>query len=76
VSGNVGWQVLIPFPIPDRLVPGHARYHRAEKLAVAKDFGADHVMSTKGKSLDDIRKELFKATSKAKVDAVNRLRGS
>lgn len=42
----------------------------SEKLAVAKDFGADHVISTKGKSLDDVRKELSKATGQGEVDAV------
>ena len=42
----------------------------AEKLAVAKDFGADHVISTKGKSLEDIRKELSNATGQGEVDAV------
>lgn len=42
----------------------------AEKLAVAKDFGADHVISTKGKSLDDVRKELSKVTGQGEVDAV------
>jgi propanol-preferring alcohol dehydrogenase len=41
-----------------------------EKLAVAKDFGADHVISTKGKSLDDVRKELSKATGQGEIDAV------
>lgn len=41
-----------------------------EKLAVAKDFGADHVLPTKGKSLDDVRKELRKATGRDDVDAV------
>ena len=41
-----------------------------EKLAVAKDFGADHVISTKGKSLDDVRKELSNATGQGEVDAV------
>jgi propanol-preferring alcohol dehydrogenase len=41
-----------------------------EKLAVAKDFGADHVISTKGKSLDDVRKELRTATGQGEVDAV------
>jgi propanol-preferring alcohol dehydrogenase len=40
-----------------------------EKLAVAKDFGADHVISTKGKSLDDVRKELSKATGQGEIDA-------
>jgi propanol-preferring alcohol dehydrogenase len=42
----------------------------AEKLAVAKDFGADHVVGTKGKSLDDVRKELTRLTGKGEVDAV------
>jgi alcohol dehydrogenase, propanol-preferring len=41
-----------------------------EKLAVARDFGADHVISTKGKSLDDVRKELGQATGQGEVDAV------
>jgi alcohol dehydrogenase, propanol-preferring len=41
-----------------------------EKLAVAKDFGADHVISTIGKSLDDVRKELSNATDQGEVDAV------
>jgi propanol-preferring alcohol dehydrogenase len=41
-----------------------------EKLAVAKDFGADHVISTKGKSLDDVRKELSTATGQGEIDAV------
>ncbi len=42
----------------------------AEKLAVAKDFGADHVVSTKGKTLDDVRAELRKATGQGEIDAV------
>jgi propanol-preferring alcohol dehydrogenase len=41
-----------------------------EKLAVARDFGADHVISTKGKSLDDVRKELGQATGQGEVEAV------
>ncbi|MBD2111748.1 MULTISPECIES: NAD(P)-dependent alcohol dehydrogenase [Cyanophyceae] len=41
-----------------------------EKLAVAKDFGADHAISTRGKSLDDVRKELSKATGQGEIDAV------
>ena len=41
----------------------------AEKLAVAKDFGADHVISTKDKSLDDIRNELSQATGQSEIDA-------
>jgi hypothetical protein len=31
------------------------------KLAVAKEYSADHAINTKGKSIDDIRKELLKA---------------
>jgi propanol-preferring alcohol dehydrogenase len=41
-----------------------------EKLASAKELGADHVISTKGKSLADIRKELTAATGKGEIDAV------
>jgi alcohol dehydrogenase, propanol-preferring len=41
-----------------------------EKLAVAKDFGADHAISTKGKSLNDMRKELHQATGQGEIDAV------
>ena len=41
-----------------------------EKLAAAKELGADHVISTKGKSLADIRKELTAATGKGEIDAV------
>jgi propanol-preferring alcohol dehydrogenase len=41
-----------------------------EKLASAKELGADHVISTKGKSLADIRKELTSATGKGEIDAV------
>ncbi len=40
-----------------------------EKLAVAKDLGADHVISTKGKSLDDVRSELKRATGQGEIDA-------
>jgi alcohol dehydrogenase, propanol-preferring len=41
-----------------------------EKLASAKDLGADYVVNIKGRSLDDIRKELAKATGPGEVDAV------
>ena len=41
-----------------------------EKLASAKEFGADHVISTKGKSVADIRKELMAATGNGEIDAV------
>ena len=40
------------------------------KLDTAKDLGADHVISTKGKSLDDIRGELKRATGQGELDAV------
>ena len=41
-----------------------------DKLAVAKEYGADHVISTKGKSTADIRKELNQACGKGELDAV------
>lgn len=41
-----------------------------EKLAISKDYGADHVINTRGKSLADIRGELLKATGQREVDAV------
>lgn len=41
-----------------------------DKLAVAREYGADHVISTRGKSADDIRKELAAATGKNELDAV------
>jgi propanol-preferring alcohol dehydrogenase len=40
-----------------------------EKLAVAQQYGADHAINTKGKSIDDIRKELLKATDHREIDA-------
>jgi alcohol dehydrogenase, propanol-preferring len=40
------------------------------KLDTAKDLGADHTISTKGKSVDDIRAELKRATGQAELDAV------
>jgi propanol-preferring alcohol dehydrogenase len=40
-----------------------------EKLAVAKENGADHVINTRGKSIDDIRNELVKATDHREIDA-------
>lgn len=40
-----------------------------EKLAVAKENGADYVINTKGKSIDDIRGELAKATGRREIDA-------
>ncbi|WP_343226953.1 NAD(P)-dependent alcohol dehydrogenase [Luteolibacter arcticus] len=41
-----------------------------DKLAVAAEYGADHVISTKGKSTADIRKELNNAVGKGDLDAV------
>jgi propanol-preferring alcohol dehydrogenase len=40
-----------------------------EKLAVAKEYGADHVINTKDKSIADIRAELVKATGQREIDA-------
>jgi alcohol dehydrogenase, propanol-preferring len=40
-----------------------------EKLAIAKERGADAVMNTRGKSLSDIQDELFKLTGSRKLDA-------
>jgi propanol-preferring alcohol dehydrogenase len=40
-----------------------------EKLAVAKENGADHVINTKGRSITDIRSELTKATGHSEIDA-------
>jgi propanol-preferring alcohol dehydrogenase len=39
-----------------------------EKLAVAKEYGADHVINTRGKSIADIRGELLKATGHSELD--------
>jgi propanol-preferring alcohol dehydrogenase len=41
-----------------------------EKLAVAKDNGADVAINTRGKSLDDIRNELFKGTGHREIDGI------
>src|SRR5215470_6101794 len=41
-----------------------------EKLAIAKGRGADFAINTRGKSLSDIRDELFRLTGKRKLDAV------
>jgi propanol-preferring alcohol dehydrogenase len=40
-----------------------------EKLAIAKEHGADHVINTKGKSIADIRAELVKATGHQEIDS-------
>ena len=40
-----------------------------EKLATAKERGADATINTRGKSLNDIQDELFKLTGQRKLDA-------
>jgi alcohol dehydrogenase, propanol-preferring len=40
-----------------------------EKLAIAKQRGADFTINTRGKSLTDLHDELFKLTGKRKIDA-------
>jgi alcohol dehydrogenase, propanol-preferring len=40
-----------------------------EKLAVAQQYGADHVINIKGKSIDEIRQELLHATDHREIDA-------
>ena len=42
----------------------------ADKLAVAKDYGVDHVINIKGKSQADLGKELSKATGQSDLDAI------
>jgi D-arabinose 1-dehydrogenase-like Zn-dependent alcohol dehydrogenase len=41
-----------------------------EKLAIAKERGADYTINTRDKSLSDLRDELFKLLGKRKLDAV------
>ena len=41
-----------------------------DKLAVAKSYGADHIIDIKGRSAGDIGKELKKATGQDKLDAI------
>ena len=41
-----------------------------EKLAIAKERGADYIINTRGKSLSDLRYELVKLVGKSKLDAV------
>jgi propanol-preferring alcohol dehydrogenase len=40
-----------------------------EKLAIAKELGADYVINTRDKSLADVRSELVKATGQREIDA-------
>ena len=42
----------------------------ADKLAIAKQDGADHLISIKGKASSDIAKELEKATGQKDLDAI------
>lgn len=46
------------------------------KLAIAKEYGADHVISTNGKSSEDLRRELHNATGRSDLDAVIDCAGS
>ncbi|KTD40202.1 zinc-binding dehydrogenase [Legionella parisiensis] len=41
-----------------------------DKLAIAKEYGADYVISTKDKSTQDIRIELNKVAGKGELDAI------
>ncbi len=41
-----------------------------DKLAVAKEYGADHIIAIKGKSSSDISKELKAATGQGDLDAI------
>src|SRR5262245_3910033 len=41
-----------------------------DKLAVAKEYGADHVIGIKGKSPNEIGKELKRATGQGELDAI------
>ena len=41
-----------------------------DKLAIAKDYGADYTINIKGKTADDIGKELSKLTGQSTVDAM------
>jgi len=41
-----------------------------EKLAIAKDYGADHAINITGKSVEDIRKELNRVAGRGQLDAV------
>ncbi|WP_232491725.1 NAD(P)-dependent alcohol dehydrogenase [Novosphingobium kaempferiae] len=41
-----------------------------DKLAIAKEYGADHIIAIKGKSAADVGKELQQATGQGKLDAI------
>jgi propanol-preferring alcohol dehydrogenase len=40
-----------------------------EKLEIAKEYGADYVINTRGKSLADIRSDLVRSTGQREIDA-------
>jgi propanol-preferring alcohol dehydrogenase len=41
-----------------------------EKLAIARKYGADHTIAIRGKTADDVAKELKTATGQNKLDAI------
>ncbi len=41
-----------------------------DKLAVAREYGVDHVINVRGKSVDAVRQELEKATGQGDLDAI------
>jgi propanol-preferring alcohol dehydrogenase len=41
-----------------------------QKLAIAKEYGADHSIALRGKSADDVSKELTRLTGQGKLDAI------
>jgi propanol-preferring alcohol dehydrogenase len=47
-----------------------------DKLAIAKEYGADHVINIKGKSAADIGKELNTATGQRDLDAITDCAGA
>jgi propanol-preferring alcohol dehydrogenase len=57
-----------------RLLGGGARVvalaRNPEKLAIAKQYGADHIISTTGKAKEDISRELKDATGQGDLDAI------
>ena len=44
--------------------------HNPDKLVIAKEYGADHIISIKSKSSADVAKELSKATGQSDLDAI------
>src|SRR5262249_48403347 len=41
-----------------------------DKLAIAKDYGVDHVINIKGKNQTNVGKELSRATGQSELDAI------